>query len=78
MLWAEANHRPRSVQNYRWNLDQLKKSFGGKMRSQISPFNVEKHKQARIAENAKVSANRENTDSSILNEETKKGAHHGS
>jgi integrase len=59
LKWAEANHRPRSVQNYRWNLDQLKKSFAGKMLSQISPFNVEKHKQARIADDAKVAANRE-------------------
>lgn len=29
------------------------------MLSQISPFNAEKHKQARIAEDAKISANRE-------------------
>jgi hypothetical protein len=41
--------------------DALKKSFGGKMRSQISPFNVEKHKQARIGAGARVSANRELT-----------------
>ena len=59
LKWAEANHRPKSVQNYRWNLDQLSKSFGGKLLSQISPFNVEKHKQSRIAEDAKVAANRE-------------------
>ena len=59
LKWTGANHRPRTVQNYRWNLDQLKKSFGGRMLSQIHPFNVEKHKQARIAEDAKVAANRE-------------------
>jgi integrase len=59
LKWSEANHRPKSVQNYRENILQLKKSFAGKMLSQIHPFNVERHKQGRIAEDARIAANRE-------------------
>jgi hypothetical protein len=59
LKWSQANHRPRTTLNYRGFLDQLRKSFKGKMLSEIHPFNVEKHKQARIAADAKIAANRE-------------------
>jgi hypothetical protein len=59
LKWTEANHRPQTAVNYRWYIQGLKQSFAGKMLSQIHPFNVEKHKQSRIAEGARISANRE-------------------
>jgi hypothetical protein len=59
LKWSEANHRPRTTINYRSFLDQLNGSFKGKMLSQIHPFAVEKHKQARIAADARIAANRE-------------------
>ena len=59
LKWAEANHRPQTTVNYRWYIRGLKKSFTGKMLSEIHPFSVEKHKQSRIADNARISANRE-------------------
>jgi len=59
LKWAKANHRPRTVINYRGYLEPLKKSFKGKMLSEIHPFSVEKHKQARIAAGARIAANRE-------------------
>ena len=59
LKWAEANHRPKTATTYRENINQLKKSFSGKMLSHIHPFNVEKHKQSRISEGARIAANRE-------------------
>jgi hypothetical protein len=59
LKWTEANHRPQTAVNYRWYIQGLKQSFAGKMLSQIHPFNVEKHKQSRIPEGARISANRE-------------------
>lgn len=61
LRWAQANRKPRTYKNYRWLIEQLRLSFYGKNLSEIHPFLVEKHKQARIGAGARVSANRELT-----------------
>jgi len=59
LKWAEANKRPKTYTTYKSIVNRLKESFGNKMLSEIHPFLIEKYKQRRIAENAKVSVNRE-------------------
>jgi integrase len=61
LKWAEASKKLRTFKNYRWLTSQLMKSFQGMNLSQIHPFLVEKHKQTRIAEGARIAANRELT-----------------
>ena len=58
---VKANKRAKTYRSYSRSLGQMDKSFGGKQLSQIHPFLVEKHKQKRVAENARVAANREIT-----------------
>lgn len=58
-VWMRANTRPRTQRVYRQALDQLTQSFGGKRLSQISPFDVERHKHRRVEAGARVVANRE-------------------
>ena len=57
--WAITNKRPRTVRVYRQQLDQLAKSFSGKMLGKISSFDIERHKRGRAEEGARVVANRE-------------------
>jgi Phage integrase, N-terminal SAM-like domain len=59
--WAEANKRPKTVIGYKEQFKQLMKSFGNMKLSQIHPFLLEKHKEKRSIEEARVSANREIT-----------------
>jgi integrase len=57
--WAEANKKPGTVKSYKECLRRLSESFSGKRLGELSPFLVEKHKQARIQAGARVRANRE-------------------
>jgi len=57
--WADANKKPGTAQAYKECLRRLAESFGGTRLSALSPFLVEKHKQARIQAGARVRANRE-------------------
>jgi integrase len=56
--WATASKKPGTAQAYKECLRRLAKSFSGTGLSALSPFLVEKHKQARIAAKARVRANR--------------------
>jgi integrase len=57
--WADASKKPGTAQAYKECLRRLAESFSGKSLSALSPFLVEKHKQARIQAGARVRANRE-------------------
>lgn len=57
--WAVANKKPGTAQAYKECLRRLAESFSGKRLSELSPFLVEKHKQRRIEDEARVRANRE-------------------
>ena len=57
--WATDNTKPRTARSYKECLRRLAESFSGKCLSDLSPFLVEKHKQARIQADARVRANRE-------------------
>ena len=57
--WAMASKKPGTAQAYKECLRRLAESFSGTRLSAISPFLVEKHKQARIQAGARVRANRE-------------------
>lgn len=57
--WITTNCRPRTQRVYQQQLDQLARSFAGKMLSQISRFDVERHKHRRVEAGARVVANRE-------------------
>jgi integrase len=59
MTWMHTNTRPRTQRVYQQALDQLSKSFDGKLLSEISPFHVERHKHRRVDEGARVVVNRE-------------------
>ncbi len=57
--WAEANKKPRTVKSYKECLRRLAETFSGNRLGAISPFTVERHKQARIQAGARVRCNRE-------------------
>ena len=57
--WADASKKPGTAQAYKECLRRLAESFSGKSLSALSPFLVEKHKQARIQAGARVRANHE-------------------
>ena len=59
LQWTETNKRPRTVRVYRQALDRLAVSFSGKALSQISTFDIERHKRLRVEAGARVRANRE-------------------
>ena len=59
--WAKANKRPKTLRSYVQCTNQLEKSFRGMKLSEIHTFLIEKHKQRRAAEDAKIAANREIT-----------------
>jgi integrase len=57
--WADASKKPGTARAYKECLRRLAESFSGTRMSALSPFLVEKHKQQRIRESARVRANRE-------------------
>ena len=59
LVWMQTNTRPRTQRVYTQALDQLSKSFAGKLLSQISAFDIERHKHRRVEAGAPVVANRE-------------------
>jgi integrase len=59
LAWAQANKRPGTVRGYVSIMNILGGFFGGKKLSEIHPFLIEKYKQKRLAEGAKVAVNRE-------------------
>lgn len=59
LAWVETNKRPRTMRGYRQCLVHLSHSFQGKRLSQISAFDVERHKKRRVEAHARVRANRE-------------------
>lgn len=58
-VWMQTNCRPRTQRVYKQALDQLAQSFAGKLLSQISSFDIERHKHRRVEAGARVVANRE-------------------
>ena len=56
---AKANTRPNTFRSYRQHLEAMKPLFGGKRLSGISPFLIERHKQARLKAGMRPSFNRE-------------------
>jgi integrase len=59
LIWMQTNCRPRTQRVYRQALDRLAQSFEGKRLSQISAFDIERHKHRRVEAGARVVANRE-------------------
>ncbi|MBN2242814.1 MAG: site-specific integrase [Acidobacteria bacterium] len=59
LSWAKANKRPKTFRGYESIMSRLKEYFGGKKLSEIHPFLIEKYKQKRLSEGAKVGVNRE-------------------
>ena len=59
LVWMSSNTRPRTQRVYMQQLTQLSHSFAGKMLSQISPFDIERHKHRRFEAGAHVVVNRE-------------------
>lgn len=59
LIWMQTNTRPRTQRVYKQQLYQLSHSFAGKLLSQISPFDIERHKHRRVEADARVVANRE-------------------
>jgi integrase len=59
LKWARANKKSRTVAFYESCFNRLNQSFKGKMLSQIHPFSIEKHKQARLEAGHRVAVNRE-------------------
>ena len=57
--WAETNKKPLSAHSYREALRRLSETFAGKLSSEISPFSIESHRQARIKKGVRVRVNRE-------------------
>jgi integrase len=57
--WAAASKRPRTVRTYTQCLEGLAKTFSGRRLSQLSAFDVERHKRARIDAGVRVMVNRE-------------------
>jgi integrase len=59
LKWAEANKRPRTARTYRQCLESLEQFFKGKRLGEISPFDLERYKRARIDAGVTVMVNRE-------------------
>lgn len=59
ITWAKANKRPKTAEGYESIVNRLKEFFGGKNLGDIHPFLIEKYKQKRLGEGAKVAVNRE-------------------
>jgi hypothetical protein len=56
LTWMTTNCRPRTQRVYQQQLDQLSLSFAGKLLSQISSFDIERHKHRRVEAGARVVA----------------------
>lgn len=61
LKWAVTSKRSRTAAGYKHQTRQLGKTFSGMKLSQIHPFLVEKYKQKRSGEGARIGANRELT-----------------
>jgi integrase len=59
LTWADANKRRRTARTYRQCLEALARSFAGRQLSEISAFDVERHKRARLEAGVRVMVNRE-------------------
>jgi len=59
MKWAGANKRPRTVRTYRQCVERLKVTFTGKRLGELSPFDLERYKKARVDAGVRVMVNRE-------------------
>jgi integrase len=57
--WVKTNKRPRTVRVYTQQVARLSESFRGKTLTQISTFDVERHKRNRVEQGARVTVNRE-------------------
>ncbi|MEO5956867.1 MAG: site-specific integrase [Nitrospiraceae bacterium] len=57
--WTATNKRPRTLRVYRQQIERLARSFSTKTLSQISSFDLERHKRIRVEAGARVQANRE-------------------
>jgi len=57
--WVTVNKKANTAKSYKECLRRLHSSFTGRRLSEISPFHIEAHKQARIKDGARVRANRE-------------------
>ena len=57
--WTITNKRPRTVRVYRQALARLARSFSQKTLTQISSFDIERHKRDRAEKGARIQANRE-------------------
>jgi len=59
LAWADANKRRRTAANYRHCIERLKKAFPGKRLGEVSPFDLERYKKARVGAGVRVMVNRE-------------------
>ncbi len=59
MTWAKANKRPRTVRTYQQCIDRVVAAFPHRHLSEISGFDLERYKRARIAAGVTVMVNRE-------------------
>jgi integrase len=59
LTWAEANKRRRTIRTYRQCVDRVKAAFPGRCLGEISAFDLERYKRARIATGVTVMVNRE-------------------
>jgi site-specific recombinase XerD len=59
LAWAKANKRPRTVRTYGQCIERLKAAFPSRRLSEISAFELERYKRARIDAGVTVMVNRE-------------------
>jgi hypothetical protein len=59
LAWAKANKRSRTVRTYGQCIERLKGAFPGRRLSEISAFDLERYKRARIDAGVTVMVNRE-------------------
>jgi integrase len=59
LMWAQANKRDGTYIRYKSCVNRLMNFFGDRKLGEIHPFLIEKYKQRRLSEGAKVAVNRE-------------------
>jgi len=59
LVWTEANKRRRTLRTYRQCIERLRAAFADKRLGELSPFDLERYKKARIDAGVKVMVNRE-------------------
>jgi integrase len=59
LAWAEANKRRRTARTYRQSIERLTLAFPGRRLGELSPFDLERYKRARIEAGVTVMVNRE-------------------